>query len=44
MLGVLKVEKSRATGRLEATEYDSDSLTESSDEEDPNELIVQEVS
>ncbi|KAJ3568700.1 hypothetical protein NPX13_g6328 [Xylaria arbuscula] len=41
--GVLKVEKSRATGKLEAAEYDSDSLTESSDEDDPNELIVQEI-
>ncbi|KAI0521867.1 hypothetical protein F5B22DRAFT_643452 [Xylaria bambusicola] len=41
--GVLKLGKSRVTGKSEATEYDSESLTESSDEDDPLELIVQEI-
>ncbi len=44
VLGTLKVGKNRATGKSEATEYDSESLTESSEEEDPQELIVQQVS
>ncbi|KAI1419697.1 hypothetical protein F5Y12DRAFT_208812 [Xylaria sp. FL1777] len=41
--GTLKVGKNRATGKSEATEYDSESPTESSDEEDPSELIVQQI-
>ncbi|KAI0429717.1 hypothetical protein F5Y09DRAFT_249707 [Xylaria sp. FL1042] len=41
--GVVKVGKNRATGKSEATEYDSESLTESSGEEDPQELIVQQI-
>ncbi|KAI3333231.1 hypothetical protein F4824DRAFT_253253 [Ustulina deusta] len=41
--GTLKVGKNRATGKSEATEYDSESLTESSEEEDPQELIVQQI-
>ncbi|KAI1112153.1 hypothetical protein F5Y14DRAFT_279165 [Nemania sp. NC0429] len=40
---VLKVGKNRSTGRSEAAEYDSESLTESSEEEDPQELIVQQI-
>ncbi|TGJ79998.1 hypothetical protein E0Z10_g8768 [Xylaria hypoxylon] len=41
--GALKLGKSRATGKSEAAEYDSESITESSEEEDPQELIVQQI-
>ncbi|KAI0456857.1 hypothetical protein F5B21DRAFT_501858 [Xylaria acuta] len=41
--GTLKVGKYRATGKSEAAEYESESLTESSEEEDPQELIVQQI-
>ncbi|KAI0538660.1 hypothetical protein GGR58DRAFT_288977 [Xylaria digitata] len=41
--GTLKPEKSRTTSKSEATEYDSDSITDSSEEEDPQELIVQQI-
>ncbi|KAJ2985909.1 hypothetical protein NUW58_g5284 [Xylaria curta] len=41
--GVLKVGKHRATSKSEAAEYESESLTESSEEEDPQELIVQQI-
>ncbi|KAI8948306.1 hypothetical protein F4801DRAFT_581512 [Xylaria longipes] len=41
--GTSKVGKYRATGKSEAAEYESESLTESSEEEDPQELIVQHI-
>ncbi|KAI0972258.1 hypothetical protein F4678DRAFT_55922 [Xylaria arbuscula] len=42
--GTLKVVKNRSTGKSEeATVYDSESLTDSSDEDDPSELIVQQI-
>ncbi|KAI1274121.1 hypothetical protein F5Y07DRAFT_401767 [Xylaria sp. FL0933] len=41
--GMAKVGKNRATGKSEASEYDSESFTESSAEEDPQELIVQQI-
>ncbi|KAI1748071.1 hypothetical protein F4782DRAFT_386942 [Xylaria castorea] len=41
--GTLKVQKYRATGKSEAAEYESESLTESSEEEDAQELIVQHI-
>ncbi|KAI0420118.1 hypothetical protein F5X98DRAFT_53665 [Xylaria grammica] len=41
--GVLKLGKSRAMGKPDAAEYDSESITDSSDEEDPQELIVQQI-
>lgn len=40
----LKVGRYRATGKSEAAEYETESPTESSEEEDPQELIVQQVS
>lgn len=45
VIGVLKAGKNRSIGKSETAEYDSESLTESSEEEeDPQELIVQQVS
>ncbi|KAF2967768.1 hypothetical protein GQX73_g5806 [Xylaria multiplex] len=41
--GALKPEKGRTTSKSEATEYDSESITDSSEEEDPQELIVQQI-
>ncbi|KAI1126724.1 hypothetical protein F5Y10DRAFT_205920 [Nemania abortiva] len=41
--GALKVGRSRATGKPDTADYDSESLTESSEEEDPQELIVQQI-
>ncbi|KAI1288531.1 hypothetical protein F5Y03DRAFT_88467 [Xylaria venustula] len=42
--GTLKVVKNRSTGKSEeATVYDSESLTDSSDEDDPSELMVQQI-
>ncbi|KAI0102823.1 hypothetical protein GGR51DRAFT_550290 [Nemania sp. FL0031] len=41
--GVLKVGKGRAAGKSDSADYDSESLTESSEEEDPQELIVQQI-
>ncbi|KAI0873734.1 hypothetical protein GGS24DRAFT_379991 [Hypoxylon argillaceum] len=41
--GALKAGKNRATGRSDTADYDSESLTESSDEDDPQELIVQQI-
>ncbi|KAJ8125115.1 hypothetical protein O1611_g8525 [Lasiodiplodia mahajangana] len=41
--GVLKAGKSRATSKSDTADYDSESLTESSEEEDPQELIVQQI-
>lgn len=41
---MLKLGKNRSTGKLEAAESDSESLSESSEEEDPQELIIQQVS
>ncbi|KAI0406442.1 hypothetical protein F4802DRAFT_596135 [Xylaria palmicola] len=42
-VGSLKVEKARATGKSEAMEYESESLSESSEEDDVQELIVQQI-
>ncbi|GAP83188.1 putative c-x8-c-x5-c-x3-h type zinc finger protein [Rosellinia necatrix] len=41
--GVLKVEKNRPTSKTEAALYDSESLSDFSEEEDPQELIVQQI-
>ncbi|KAI3326809.1 hypothetical protein HD806DRAFT_418389 [Xylariaceae sp. AK1471] len=41
--GVWKTVKSRVTGKSEAVEDDSESLTDSSEEDDPQELIVQQI-